>query len=106
MADAVDVVANVEFGRDSQVLSGLVRRPLRLMLTDEKVEGVLAPKKHVVGDFDGSGDVGFSDFLAFVAQFGKTSSDSDFDATFDLDGDGAVGFTDFLTFVEFFGLTS
>ena len=26
-------------------------------------------------DFDGSGDVGFSDFLAFVAQFGKTSSD-------------------------------
>ena len=62
--------------------------------------------KMLVGDFDGSGDVGFSDFLAFVAQFGKTSSDSDFDATFDLDGDGAVGFTDFLTFVEFFGLTS
>ena len=61
--------------------------------------------KMLVGDFDASGDVGFSDFLAFVSQFGKTSADADFDARFDLDNDGSVGFTDFLTFVAFFGLT-
>lgn len=60
----------------------------------------------LVGDFDGSNDVGFSDFLAFTAQFGKTSADPDFDAIFDLDADGSVGFLDFLRFVEFFGLTA
>jgi hypothetical protein len=62
--------------------------------------------KMLMADFDDSGDVGFSDFLAFVGQFGKTSADADFDANFDLDSDGSVGFTDFLTFVAFFGLTA
>jgi hypothetical protein len=62
--------------------------------------------KMLVGDFDGGGDVGFNDFLLFVAQFGKTSADVDFDATFDLDADGAVGFLDFLRFAEFFGLSA
>ena len=61
--------------------------------------------KMLLADFDGSGDVGFTDFLAFVSQFGKTSADPDFDAAFDLDEDGSIGFTDFLTFVAFFGLT-
>lgn len=61
--------------------------------------------RSLVGDFDASGDVGFTDFLAFVPQFGKTSTDADFDALFDLDGDGTIGFGDFLRFVEFFGLT-
>lgn len=62
--------------------------------------------KMLMADFDDSGDVGFSDFLAFVGQFGKTPADADFDANFDLDDDGSVGFTDFLTFVAFFGLTA
>jgi hypothetical protein len=62
--------------------------------------------KMLIGDFDASGDVGFTDFLAFSAQFGKTlAADVDFDTGFDLDGDGAVGFTDFLQFVENFGLS-
>lgn len=62
--------------------------------------------KMLVGDFDSSGDVGFTDFLAFTAQFGKTSADSDFDVMFDLDGDGTIGFVDFLQFVEYFGLSA
>ena len=61
--------------------------------------------KMLVGDFDGNGEVGFTDFLAFVDKFGKTNTDADFDAAFDLDSDGSIGFLDFLTFVEFFGLT-
>jgi hypothetical protein len=54
-------------------------------------------------DFDGDGTVGFSDFLAFAGNFGKQSSDVDFDSRFDLDADGVVGFTDFLVFVNQFG---
>ena len=50
-------------------------------------------------DFDGSGTVDFTDFLAFAGAFGSS------DAQFDLDGNGTVGFTDFLTFVESFGKT-
>ncbi len=54
-------------------------------------------------DFDGDGSVGFSDFLVFAAQFGKTSADAGFDPRFDLNSDGMVGFTDFLAFVSQFG---
>ena len=56
-----------------------------------------------MADFDGDGSVGFSDFLVFAAQFGKTSEDAGFDPRFDLDSDGMVGFTDFLAFVSQFG---
>ena len=48
-------------------------------------------------DFDGSGDVGFADFLAFAAAYGSTT------AKYDLDGNGAVDFSDFLAFVGFYG---
>ena len=54
-------------------------------------------------DFDGDGEVGFSDFLAFAGLFGKVSTDADFDAKFDLDSDGSIGFTDFITFAGAFG---
>ncbi len=48
-------------------------------------------------DFDGSGTVGFPDFLMFAVAFGGT------DSTFDLDDDGTVGFSDFLMFAALFG---
>ena len=54
-------------------------------------------------DFDGDGEIGFSDFLAFVSGFGKTAGEVGFDPTFDLDGDLSVTFSDFLTFVQNFG---
>jgi hypothetical protein len=54
-------------------------------------------------DFDNSGSVDFADFLAFAANFGKRTTDGDFDPSFDLDSDGEVGFTDFLAFVNQFG---
>ena len=58
------------------------------------------------GDFDSSGEVDFTDFLLFVAQFGKSSSDDGFDARMDLDSNGTIDFTDFLNFVAAFGSKS
>ena len=57
-------------------------------------------------DFDGSGDVAFSDFLLFAASFGLDASDSAFDARFDLDDDRAIGFADFLLFASVFGVSA
>ena len=48
-------------------------------------------------DADGSGEIDFNDFLAFVTAFG-TSEDR-----FDFNDDDVVDFNDFLIFVSFFG---
>jgi hypothetical protein len=60
--------------------------------------------KVLLGDFDGSNAVDFSDFLTFVGAFGKTSADPTFNASADINGNGTVDFPDFLTFVRFFGV--
>ena len=54
-------------------------------------------------DFDASGTVGFSDFIAFAAGFGKSAGRPGFDPSFDLDGDGTVSFSDFIMFAQNFG---
>ena len=54
-------------------------------------------------DFDGSGEVDFSDFLSFAVAFGTRSGDFAFESSFDLDEDGQVGFSDFLSFASAFG---
>lgn len=54
-------------------------------------------------DFDGDGEIGFTDFLAFASGFGKKAGEVGFDPTFDLDGDLQIAFSDFLTFVQNFG---
>ena len=48
-------------------------------------------------DFDGSGEVNFTDFLLFAQAFGSTIS------KYDLDTSGKVDFPDFLAFVDVFG---
>ena len=55
-------------------------------------------------DFDANGEVGFSDFIAFVSGFGKRLGDVNFDPTFDLNNDQQVAFADFLIFARNFGL--
>ena len=57
-------------------------------------------------DFDGNGTVEFADFLQFVALFGKTSADPEFDSRMDFDGNGTIDFPDFLQFVSVFGQSS
>ena len=54
-------------------------------------------------DFDGNDQVDFADFLSFVARFGASRGDSNYDAKYDLDGDGTIGFGDFLIFTASFG---
>ena len=54
-------------------------------------------------DFDGNDQVDFADFLEFVARFGASRGDSNYDAKYDLDGDGTIGFGDFLIFTASFG---
>ena len=48
-------------------------------------------------DFDGDGQIGFSDFFLFAEAFGGG------DPRFDLDGSGSVDFGDFFLFAESFG---
>ena len=57
----------------------------------------------VGGDFDGSGQVDFSDFLVFALGFGASVADLRFDARLDFDRDDRIGFFDFLVFAGIFG---
>ncbi len=54
-------------------------------------------------DFNGDGAVNFTDFLAFVSQFGTRQGDGRYEAKYDLNSDGAIGFGDFLIFSGNFG---
>ena len=54
-------------------------------------------------DFDGDGEVGFTDFIRFAQVFGATQGEVNYSATFDLDGDGTIGFTDFIQFAQAYG---
>lgn len=57
-------------------------------------------------DYDGDGVIGVNDFLLFIARFGTSQGDPNYEAKYDLDGDGQVGVSDFLVFVGFFGQTT
>ena len=57
-----------------------------------------ADSQDLTPDFDGDGQVGFPDFLAFAGQFGARQGDGRYDAKYDLDDDGEIGFSDFLIF--------
>ena len=48
-------------------------------------------------DFDGDGEVGFGDFVAFAGAYHTSQS------KYDLDSNGRVGFGDFVLFVRFYG---
>ena len=54
------------------------------------------------GDFDGNGEVGFTDFLALAQAFGQEAPSLEAD----LNGDGRVDFGDFLILVQNFGRKS
>lgn len=60
----------------------------------------------ITADFDASGVVDFTDFIAFVSHFGSQSGDAVYDVTFDLNLNGAVDFADFLSFAAQFGSSS
>jgi hypothetical protein len=58
----------------------------------------------ILGDFDGTADVGFQDFFIFADNFGADDlTDPDVNAATDLDDSGDVGFQDFFIFADNFG---
>jgi len=100
------LVQRVPLGEFAATVESLVPEggaPLAVFDMSKVVTGYTGP---ITADFDGSGDVGFSDFLAFAQQFGKGSGDPEFDSKFDLNASGSVDFADFLSFVQQFGLTA
>ena len=56
-------------------------------------------------DFDGSGLVGFPDFVLFAGAFGYREGDEKYGGKYDLDRDGGIGFDDFEIFARSFGNT-
>jgi hypothetical protein len=56
-----------------------------------------------VGDFNGDGQVAFSDFILFAGAFGTKPGESRYDAKFDLNENQDIGFKDFLIFAQNYG---
>ncbi len=84
-------LVRAELGRGGQIESMTLNARIELKLQ------VLTP------DFNRDGMVNFTDFLAFVGQFGARQGDGRYEAKYDLDSDGAIGFGDFLIFSSSFG---
>ena len=81
----------------------MVRFALVLFCVCFAMNGNAAAQETTPADFDGDGEVNFSDFLIFARGFGRTDQDADFDARLDLNDSGAVDFQDFLLFARQFG---
>jgi hypothetical protein len=75
--------------------------PILLEIGSDGAQVAVSGTAELSPDFDGDGQVGFSDFLLFAAHFGKTGTE--FDARYDLDSNGAVAFGDFIIFASKFG---
>ena len=56
----------------------------------------------LIGDFNGDGVVNLSDHSLFVAVFGLSEDDANFNAEMDLNGDGIINTADFVIFVSHF----
>jgi len=54
----------------------------------------------IAGDFDGNGQIDFSDFFLFADQFGKKVQPGN---PYDLEPDGQIDFSDFFVFADQFG---
>ena len=59
----------------------------------------------MASDFDGDGEVTFSDFLHFINNFNVDSEDGSYDPRTDLNEDGVTNFNDFLAFSSSYGQT-
>ena len=106
------LVGTVRF-RASEAFSETEIRLLRAELSRGGRTEVLTPALGVAlqlaalpsADFDGSGLVGFADFVLFARAFGHREGEEKYEAKYDLNGDGGIGFDDFVTFARSFGDT-
>ena len=91
-------VHSIAFSPDGGVLAAASDSWIELWDT----ASFMSPRSRV-SDFDGDGEVGFSDFVKFAAKFGFSRGEVGYDPRYDLDRDGTIGFADFLIFAEAFG---
>lgn len=97
----------------THALSETEIRLLRVDLSGDGQDQVITPALTVVlqlaappsADFDGSGLVGFADFILFASAFGHRKGEGKYEVRYDLDGDGYIEFKDFVTFARRFGTT-
>ncbi len=71
-------------------------------ISDTEMQAILVIRHRKRSDFNGDGNVDFTDFLFFAEAFGTRDIFSGYVAEADLDGDGQVAFPDFLIFVSDF----
>ena len=87
----------------SGLMTGDIISVLGTPISETEIQAVLVIRHKRRSDFDGDGDVDFTDFLFFAEAFGTRDIFSGYVAEADLDGDGQVAFPDFLIFVSDFG---
>ncbi len=88
-------LVRAELVRGGQTQSVTLNLQVALQLPVQ--EEVLTP------DFDGDGQVGFSDFVLFGGQYGSRQGDGEYEAKYDLDSNGVIGFSDFVIFGGSYG---
>ena len=71
-------------------------------ISETEMQAILVIRHRKRSDFNGDGNVDFTDFLFFANAFGTRDIFSGYVAEADLDGDGQVDFPDFLIFVSDF----
>ena len=71
-------------------------------ISETEMQAILVIRHRKRSDFNGDGNVDFTDFLFFADAFGTRDIFSGYVAEADLDGDGQVDFPDFLIFVSDF----
>ena len=86
----------------SGLMTGDIISVLGTPISETEIQAVLVIRHKRRSDFDGDGDVDFTDFLFFADAFGTRDIFSGYVAEADLDGDGQVAFPDFLIFVSDF----
>lgn len=87
----------------SDLMTGDIISIFGTPISETEMQAILVIRHRKRSDFNGDGNVDFTDFLFFADAFGTRDIFSGYVAEADLDGDGQVAFPDFLIFVNDFG---
>ena len=98
----VDDLAQLFFSI-TDLMAGDIVSILEFPSSTKTIQALMVIRHQRSADLNGDGNVDFSDFLLFVAAFGKSEGEAGYNAAADLDGDGTVAFSDFLIFASAFG---
>ncbi len=86
----------------SDLMTGDIISIFGTPISETEMQAILVIRHRKRSDFNGDGNVDFTDFLFFADAFGTRDIFSGYVAEADLDGDGQVAFPDFLIFVSDF----